>query len=42
VTVPKPFGFEIRDKVRPKSIRQREIEKMIEERDADENDNLRQ
>jgi len=21
VTVPKPFGFEIRDKVRPKSIR---------------------
>ena len=42
VTVPKPFGFEIRDKVRPKSIRQREIEKMVEEKLADENENLKQ
>ncbi len=26
VTVPKPFGFEIREKARPKSIRERKIE----------------
>ena len=42
VTIPKPFGFAIRDKVRPKSIRQREIEKMLEEKIADENENLKQ
>lgn len=30
VTVPKPFGFDIRDKVRPKTIRERKVENMIE------------
>lgn len=30
VTVPKPFAFDIRDKVRPKSIREKKVENMLE------------
>lgn len=36
VTVPKPFGFDIRDKVRPKSIRERKVENMVEEKKYEE------
>ena len=36
VTVPKPFGFDIRDKVRPKTIRERKVENMIEEKKFEE------
>lgn len=32
VTVPKPFAFDIRDKVRPKTIRERKVENMVEEK----------
>jgi len=32
VTVPKPFAFDIREKVRPKTIRQNKIDNMIEEK----------
>ena len=32
VTVPKPFGFDIRDKVRPKTIREVKVERMVEEK----------
>ena len=41
VTVPKPFGFDFRDKVRPKSIRERQIERMVEEKRAEENEALK-
>ena len=30
-TVPQPFKFDIRDKVRPKTIRERKVEEMVEE-----------
>jgi len=36
ITVPKPFAFDIREKVRPKSIRERKIEEMIAEKRLDE------
>jgi hypothetical protein len=36
VTVPKPFAFDIRDKVRPKTIRERKIEQMVEEKQFEE------
>ena len=36
VTIPKPFGFDIRDKVRPKTIRERKVENMIEEKKFEE------
>jgi Uncharacterised protein family UPF0564 len=41
VTVPKPFGFDIRDKVRPKSIRERKVENMVEEKKYEEEALLR-
>jgi hypothetical protein len=34
--VPKPFAFDIRDKVRPKTIRERKVENMIEEKKYEE------
>jgi len=36
VTVPKPFAFDIREKVRPKSIRERKVEVMLEEKRIEE------
>ena len=30
VTVPKPFGFDLRDKVKSKTIRERKVEAMVE------------
>jgi len=41
VTVPKPFGFDIRDKVRPKTIRERKVENMVEEKKYEEEQMLR-
>ncbi|CAI2361627.1 unnamed protein product [Moneuplotes crassus] len=32
ITVPKPFKFDTRDKIRPKSIRERKVDEMIEEK----------
>ena len=32
VTVPKPFGFDMRDKTRPKSIRERKIDAMVQDK----------
>lgn len=31
VTVPKPFGFDLRDKTKTKTIRERKIDAMVEE-----------
>ena len=39
VTVPKPFGFDLRDRVKGKSIRERRIEEMVEGKKLEE-DNL--
>lgn len=36
ITVPKPFNFEIREANRAKSIRERKIERMIAEKEAEE------
>lgn len=41
VTVPKPFGFEIRDQVRSKSIRERKIERMVQEKEAEEDEAMK-
>jgi hypothetical protein len=32
VTIPKPFGFDLREKNRSKSIRERKVEEMVEEK----------
>jgi len=37
--VPKPFKFDIRDKVRPKTIRERKVDEMVMEKKIEE-DNL--
>lgn len=39
--MPKPFGFEIRDQVKSKSIRERKIEHMIAEKEAEEDEAMR-
>ena len=36
ITVPEPFAFDLREHVRPKSIREQKIEQMIEEKKAAE------
>lgn len=36
VTVPKPFAFDIREKVRPKTIRERKVEQMVEVKQQEE------
>lgn len=36
ITVPKPFAFDLRDKVRPKSIRERKVEQMVMEKKMEE------
>ena len=36
VTVPKPFGFDMRDKGKGKTIRERKVEAMVEERRLEE------
>lgn len=36
VTVPKPFGFDLRDKTKTKSIRERRIEEMVEDKKIEE------
>lgn len=41
VTVPKPFAFDIREKTRAKSIRERKVEGMVEERRIEEDGRLR-
>ena len=32
LTVPKPFGFDMRDKTKIKTIRERKVEEMVEEK----------
>jgi hypothetical protein len=32
LTVPKPFGFDMRDKTKTKTIRERKVEEMVEEK----------
>ena len=41
ITVPKPFAFDIREKVRPKSIRERKVEQMIAEKKLEEENKLK-
>ena len=36
VTVPKPFAFDMRDKTKPKTIRERKVEAMVQEQRRDE------
>jgi len=36
VTVPQPFQFDIRDKVRPKTIREQKIDEMVEQKRVEE------
>jgi|TARA_B110000285_G_scaffold199118_1_gene232046 hypothetical protein len=36
VTVPKPFGFDMRDKGKAKTIRERKVEQMVQERRLEE------
>ena len=36
ITVPKPFKFDTREKIRPKSIRERKVDEMIEEKRIEE------
>lgn len=40
VTVPMPFQFDIRDKVRPKTIREKKVERMMEEKFQEEQEHL--
>jgi hypothetical protein len=40
ITVPKPFSFDIRDKVKAKSIRERKVEKMIKQKENQENETM--
>lgn len=35
VTVPKPFGFDMRDKVKAKTIRERKVEEMVNDKKAE-------
>lgn len=42
VTVPKPFQFDIREQVRPKTIREQKVERMINEKQQEEDDHLNQ
>lgn len=42
VTVPQPFQFDIREKVRPKTIRERKVEQMMEEKQQEEQEHLNQ
>lgn len=42
VTVPKPFQFDIREQVRPKTIREQKVERMINEKQQEEEDHLNQ
>lgn len=37
VTVPRPFGFDMRDKGKSKTIRERKVEEMVEEKRLTEN-----
>ncbi len=39
--MPQPFAFDIRDKVRPKSIRERKVEMMIEGKKQEEEEALK-
>jgi hypothetical protein len=34
--VPRPFGFDVRDKFRSKTIRERKIEEMVKEKELEE------
>ena len=36
VTVPKPFAFDLRDKTKAKSIRERKVEEMVREKQMEE------
>lgn len=40
--MPKPFGFDLREKVRAKSIRERRVEQMVVEKNQDEKDHINQ
>ena len=41
VTVPKPFAFDIREKTRPKSIREHKVELMLEEKRLEEDEHIK-
>lgn len=34
--MPRPFGFDVRDKVRAKTIRERKVEEMVTEKQVEE------
>ena len=36
ITVPKPYAFEVREKLKSKSIRERKVERMVAEKEAAE------
>jgi hypothetical protein len=38
VTVPKPFGFDLRDKTKTKTIREKKVEEMVNEKKQEEQD----
>lgn len=41
VTVPKPFGFDIREKTKSKSIREKKVEEMVAEKKIKEENILK-
>ena len=41
VTVPKPFGFDVRDAKKTKSIRETKVEEMVKQKELDEETHLR-
>lgn len=42
VTVPKPFNFDLREKTRTKTIREKKVEEMVMEKKLDEEKNMKQ
>jgi hypothetical protein len=40
VTVPKPFNFDLREKTRTKTIREKKVEEMVMEKKKDEDKNM--
>jgi hypothetical protein len=42
VTVPKPFNFDLREKTRTKTIREKKVEEMVNEKQTEEEKALKQ
>ena len=42
MTVPKPFNFDLREKTRTKTIREKKVEEMVMEKKKDEDKNMQQ